>query len=120
MLKFHCLYFLTGHEVHQVMGLCEQNDNKLGQIISKSAYGGLTFNELRFFDGKFTYQLFSNYTQPEIKPNLELSKLRLGKLYYPACIQTLKNYLKKRETQLNRKGIMQFIINSIICLFIYK
>ncbi len=106
-----CLYFLTGHEVHQVMGLCEQNDNKLGQIISKSAYGGQTFNELRFFDGKFTYQLFSNYTQPEIKPDLELSKLRLVQLYYPACIQTLKNYLKKRETQLNRKGIMQSTIN---------
>ncbi|XP_058623634.1 major histocompatibility complex class I-related gene protein-like isoform X2 [Onychostoma macrolepis] len=69
-----CLYFLTGHEVHQVMGLCEQNDNKLGQIISK-----------------------------KIKPDLELSKLRLGKLYYPACIKTLKNYLKKRQTQLNRK-----------------
>uniref|UniRef100_A0A673L1L1 Ig-like domain-containing protein n=1 Tax=Sinocyclocheilus rhinocerous TaxID=307959 RepID=A0A673L1L1_9TELE len=91
------------HEVHQVMSLCEQSDNKLGQIISKTAYRGSTFNELCFFDGKFTYQVFSNYTQPEIKHNLEMSKLRHGMLYYPACIKTLKNDLKKRETQLNRK-----------------
>uniref|UniRef100_A0A672Q6M5 Major histocompatibility complex class I-related gene protein-like n=1 Tax=Sinocyclocheilus grahami TaxID=75366 RepID=A0A672Q6M5_SINGR len=91
------------HEVHQVMGLCEKSDNKLGQIISKTAYRGSTFNELCFFDGNFTYQVFSNYTQPEIKHNLEISKLRHEKLYYPACIKTLNNYLKKRETQLNRK-----------------
>uniref|UniRef100_A0A672Q833 Major histocompatibility complex class I-related gene protein-like n=1 Tax=Sinocyclocheilus grahami TaxID=75366 RepID=A0A672Q833_SINGR len=64
---------------------------------------GSTFNELCFFDGNFTYQVFSNYTQPEIKHNLEISKLRHEKLYYPACIKTLNNYLKKRETQLNRK-----------------
>uniref|UniRef100_A0A672Q9U2 Major histocompatibility complex class I-related gene protein-like n=1 Tax=Sinocyclocheilus grahami TaxID=75366 RepID=A0A672Q9U2_SINGR len=85
------------------MGLCEKSDNKLGQIISKTAYRGSTFNELCFFDGNFTYQVFSNYTQPEIKHNLEISKLRHEKLYYPACIKTLNNYLKKRETQLNRK-----------------
>ncbi|XP_016375216.1 major histocompatibility complex class I-related gene protein-like isoform X1 [Sinocyclocheilus rhinocerous] len=94
---------IESHEVHQVMSLCEQSDNKLGQIISKTAYRGSTFNELCFFDGKFTYQVFSNYTQPEIKHNLEMSKLRHGMLYYPACIKTLKNDLKKRETQLNRK-----------------
>ncbi len=96
------------------MGLCEQSDNKLGQIISKTAYRGSTFNELHFFYGKFTYQVFSNYTQSEIKHNLEMSKLRHEKLYYPACIKTLKNYLKKRETQLNRKGIMQSTVNSHI------
>ncbi|XP_016383719.1 antigen-presenting glycoprotein CD1d-like [Sinocyclocheilus rhinocerous] len=96
------------HVVHQVMGFCEQSDNNLGQMISKTAYRGSTFDELHIFAGKFTYQVFSNYTEPETKRNLELSKSRLEKLYYPACIKMLKNYLKKRETQLNRKVKPQF------------
>ncbi|XP_073687684.1 major histocompatibility complex class I-related gene protein-like [Garra rufa] len=92
-----------GQEVYQTMDLCEQSDNKPGQMISKTAYRGSTVDELVFFDGKFTYQVFSNYTEQEIKRNLELSKLRLEKIYYPICIKTLKNYLKKRDTQVNRK-----------------
>ncbi|RXN38180.1 major histocompatibility complex class I-related gene protein-like [Labeo rohita] len=93
----------SGHVVYQAMSLCEQSDNKLGKMISKTAYGGSTIDELCFFDGKFTYQIFSNYTEQEINRNLELSKMNLENLYYPVCIKTLKNYLKKRETQVNRK-----------------
>lgn len=91
------------HEVYQVMDLCEQRDDKSGQMISKTAYRGSTVEELCFFDGKFTYQTFSNYTEQELKLNLELSKLRFKDLYYPFCIKTLNNYLKKREPQVNRK-----------------
>ncbi|XP_026094658.1 class I histocompatibility antigen, F10 alpha chain-like isoform X2 [Carassius auratus] len=76
-------------------------------MISKTAYQGSTFDELHLFDGKFTYQVFTNYTEPEKIRNLERTKLLLENLYksiyYPACIKVLKNYLKKRETQLNRK-----------------
>ncbi|XP_026101476.1 hereditary hemochromatosis protein-like isoform X2 [Carassius auratus] len=91
------------HVVYQVVMFCEQSDNNLGQITTKTAYQGSTFDELHFFDGKFTYQLFSNYTGPEKIRNLERSKSRLEELYYPACIKMLTNYLKTRETQLNRK-----------------
>ncbi|XP_026101481.1 major histocompatibility complex class I-related gene protein-like isoform X2 [Carassius auratus] len=90
--------------VYQVANVCEQSDNKLDQMISKTAYQGSTFDDLHFLDGKITYQLFSNYTEEPGKiRNLELSKSRLEKLYYPACIKALNNYLKKRGTQLNRK-----------------
>ncbi|XP_026094664.1 hereditary hemochromatosis protein-like isoform X1 [Carassius auratus] len=91
------------YEVHQLVTFCEQSDNNLGQITTKTAYQGSTFDELHFFDGKFTYQLFSNYTEPEKIRNLERSKSRLENFYYPACIKMLTNYLKTRETQLNRK-----------------
>ncbi|RXN35872.1 zinc-alpha-2-glyco -like isoform X1 [Labeo rohita] len=101
MKMMSLIQMTSGHEVHQVMGLCEQNDNKPGQMISKTAYRGSTIDERYFFDSKFTYQVFSNYTEQEI--NLEMSKLRLRNFYYPACIKTLEKYLKKRETQLNRK-----------------
>lgn len=120
MLKYHCLYFLTGHVVYQVVSFCEQSDNKLGQMTSKTAYQGSTFDELHIFNGKFEYKLFSNYTEPETIRNLEQSKSRLEKVYYPACINMLKNYLKKRETQLNRKGIMLSTINSHFLKFIVK
>ncbi|XP_058623757.1 hereditary hemochromatosis protein homolog isoform X2 [Onychostoma macrolepis] len=89
------------HVVHQAMGLFEQRDDK-PVLITKTAYRSSSIDELRFIDGKFTYQGLSNYTEPEIKPNIELSKL-LFKLNYQVCETTLKNYLKKRETQLNRK-----------------
>ncbi|XP_026094656.1 class I histocompatibility antigen, F10 alpha chain-like isoform X1 [Carassius auratus] len=95
------------YEVHQAVSVCEQSDNNLDQMISKTAYQGSTFDELHLFDGKFTYQVFTNYTEPEKIRNLERTKLLLENLYksiyYPACIKVLKNYLKKRETQLNRK-----------------
>ncbi|XP_048015337.1 hereditary hemochromatosis protein homolog isoform X2 [Megalobrama amblycephala] len=91
------------HVVYQVLGLCEQRDDKPTQMITKSAYRGSTTDELRFFDGKFTYQGTLNYTAQEIKPYLELSMWRLETVYYPACIKTLQSYLKKRGTQVKRK-----------------
>lgn len=89
--------------VFQVMGLCDQLDNdKPGQMITRNAFRGSTIDELRFFDGKFTYQGSLNYTAQQIKPALELSMWRHETLYYPVCIKTLKNYLEKRGKQVNR------------------
>ncbi|KAK7117384.1 hypothetical protein R3I94_022826 [Phoxinus phoxinus] len=95
--------YTESHVVYQVMSLCEQRDNKPTQMIIRNAFRGSTTDELRFFDGKFTYHGSLNYTALEIKPYLELSMWRLEMLYYPACIKTLKGYLKKRGTQVNRK-----------------
>ncbi|XP_043084439.1 major histocompatibility complex class I-related gene protein-like [Puntigrus tetrazona] len=89
--------------VYQMMAVCTQSDNKHQQLFSKTAYRGSTVDERCFIDGDLNYQLFSNYTEEQIIPNLSRYKLRVEKLYYPVCITTLKNYLKKRETQLNRK-----------------
>ncbi|KAK7121711.1 hypothetical protein R3I93_022710 [Phoxinus phoxinus] len=86
------------------MGLCEQLDNdKPGKMITKNAYRGSTIDELHFLDGKFTYHGSLNFTAQEIKPSLELSMWRHETIFYPACIKTLNNYLKKRGTQVNRK-----------------
>uniref|UniRef100_A0A8C2CMH8 Ig-like domain-containing protein n=1 Tax=Cyprinus carpio TaxID=7962 RepID=A0A8C2CMH8_CYPCA len=104
--RSHCLRPVNdteNHVVYQVVSFCEQSDNKLGKITSKTAYQGSTIDELHIFDGKFGYKLFSNCTEPEKIRNLERSKSNLEELYYPACTKMLKNYLKKRETQLNRK-----------------
>ncbi|XP_067235698.1 major histocompatibility complex class I-related gene protein-like [Chanodichthys erythropterus] len=92
------------HIVYQVMALCEHLDNdKSGQMITKNAYRGSTIDELHFLDGKFTYHGSLNFTTQQIKPYLELSMWRHENIFYPACIKTLKNYLKKRGTQVNRK-----------------
>lgn len=96
------------------MNLCEQRDNKPTQIIMKAAFRGSTTDELRFLDGKYTYQNSLNYTAQEIKPYLELAMWRLETVYYPACIETLQSYLKKRGTQVKRKGTMQSIISKIL------
>ncbi|KAI2644723.1 T-cell surface glycoprotein CD1a [Labeo rohita] len=90
-------------KVHQAMVLCEQNDNKPGQMISKTAYRGSTIEERRLFDGKYTYHVFSNYIEPENNNSLEITKRVFESSYQPFCIKTLETYLKKRETQLNRK-----------------
>ncbi|XP_073688296.1 major histocompatibility complex class I-related gene protein-like [Garra rufa] len=90
--------------VFQIMGLCEQMDNdKPGQMITRNAFRGSTIDELRFFDGKFTYQGSLNYTAQQIKLTLQLSMWRHETIFYPACIQTLKYYLEKRGKQVNRK-----------------
>ncbi|XP_067292699.1 uncharacterized protein [Pseudorasbora parva] len=92
------------HVVYQVMFLCEQLENdKPGQMITKNAFRGSTVDELHFLDAKFTYQSSLNYTAQQIKLSLELSMWRHETIFYPACIQTLKNFLKKRGTQVNRK-----------------
>ncbi|XP_052454020.1 zinc-alpha-2-glycoprotein [Carassius gibelio] len=96
---------LTGSlQVHQKMVLCELlNNDKPGQMMTRSASKGLTTDELRYLDGKFYYQGTSYVTQQELEPYLELSKFFHENVYYPACINTLKNYLKKRGNQVNRK-----------------
>ncbi|KAF4094948.1 hypothetical protein G5714_024026 [Onychostoma macrolepis] len=93
-----------GPLVYQLMGVCELFDNdKSGQLVTKGAFGGSTTDELRFFDDKFTISYDVNYTAQEMKPFLDLTTWRHKHLYYPACITTLKNYLKIRGTQVNRK-----------------
>uniref|UniRef100_A0A671L573 Ig-like domain-containing protein n=1 Tax=Sinocyclocheilus anshuiensis TaxID=1608454 RepID=A0A671L573_9TELE len=102
-LTFFC-YVHSGLQVHQKMVLCELlNNDKPGQMISRSASKGFTTDELCYLDGKFTYQGGSYFTQQELKLHLQLSMWRHENLYYPACIKTLKNYLKKRKKQVNRK-----------------
>ncbi len=94
-----------------MMVLCEQLDNdKPGQMITKNAFRGSTIDELRFFDGKFTYQGSLNYTAQQIKPTLELSMWRHENIFYPACIKTLKNYLEKRGKQVNRKRTSMYFL----------
>ncbi|XP_056307298.1 major histocompatibility complex class I-related gene protein-like [Danio aesculapii] len=90
--------------VHQKIILCELLDNaKAGQMITRSASKGFTTDELGYLDGKFTYQGTSYITQQELNTHLQLSMWRHENLYYPACIKTLKDYLKKRGNQVNRK-----------------
>ncbi|XP_073687689.1 RLA class I histocompatibility antigen, alpha chain 11/11-like [Garra rufa] len=86
------------------MVLCELlNNDKPGQMITRSASKGFTTDELCYLDGKFTYQGTSYIPQQELQPHLQLSMWRHENLYYPACIKILKNYLKKRTNQVNRK-----------------
>ncbi|KAL1247307.1 hypothetical protein QQF64_022683 [Cirrhinus molitorella] len=93
-----------GPLVYQLMGVCELFENaESGQLVTKGAFGGSTTDELRFSDGKFTIRYTVNYTAQEIKPFLDLTRLRHEHLYYPACIETLRKYLKTRGTQVNRK-----------------
>ncbi len=88
------------------MVLCELlNNDKPGQMITRSAAKGFTIDELCYLDGNFTFQGASYITQQELKPRLQLSMWRHENLYYPACINTLKKYLKKRGNQVNRKGV---------------
>ncbi|XP_073687688.1 hereditary hemochromatosis protein homolog [Garra rufa] len=92
------------HAVFQIMSNCEQDYNETpGQMITKTAFRGSALDELRYFDGDFTYQSSSNYTAMEIKPYVELSMWHVEMLYYPACIKIMNNYFKKRGTQVNRK-----------------
>ncbi|XP_055048487.2 zinc-alpha-2-glycoprotein [Misgurnus anguillicaudatus] len=88
-----------GPQVYQVMSLCELWDNDKGQLITKDAYKGYITDEKHFYDNILTYKGTVEVTQLY----LELSKWRHEMFYYPACITTLKNYLKMRGTQVNRK-----------------
>ncbi|XP_072520281.1 major histocompatibility complex class I-related gene protein-like [Salminus brasiliensis] len=90
--------------VEQRLVVCELLDNdKPGQIITKNAIGGSTMDELYFYEGKYTYQNGLNLTAEKLKPHLDLSLWRYGNMYYPACIETLRGYLKKRGNQVKRK-----------------
>lgn len=94
-------FFLTGVQLYQVMSHCELWDNdKPGQMISKFAFSGSTTDEIRLYDNKFTYE-----SPKEMATlSLELVKWRHETINYPCCIATLRNYLKKRKSQVNKKG----------------
>ncbi|XP_051741066.1 major histocompatibility complex class I-related gene protein-like isoform X7 [Ctenopharyngodon idella] len=91
-------------EVYQTLVSCELLDlNKPGQMIIRDAARGSTTDELHYFNNTFTYKVILNITQDELKPKLEEFKKEVENTFYPVCITTLKNYLKKREDQINRK-----------------
>ncbi|XP_067293014.1 zinc-alpha-2-glycoprotein-like [Pseudorasbora parva] len=87
-------------QLYQVMSHCELWDNdKPGQMISKFAFNGSTTDEMRLYDNKFTYE-----SPKEMATlSLELFKWRHETINYPSCIATLRNYLKKRTSQVNKK-----------------
>ncbi|XP_051740137.1 hereditary hemochromatosis protein homolog [Ctenopharyngodon idella] len=87
-------------QLYQVMSHCELWDNdKPGQMISKFAFSGSTTDEIRLYDNKFTYE-----SPKEMATlSLELVKWRHETINYPCCIATLRNYLKKRKSQVNKK-----------------
>ncbi|XP_026101478.1 major histocompatibility complex class I-related gene protein-like [Carassius auratus] len=90
--------------VYQTVVVCEllELDNP-GKMIIKDAAGGCTTDELSYFNNIFTYTVTVNVTQEVLKPHLEESKQEFAKIFYPICITTLRNYLKKRGGQVNRR-----------------
>ncbi|XP_026101477.1 major histocompatibility complex class I-related gene protein-like [Carassius auratus] len=92
--------------VYQTLVVCEllELDNP-GKMIIKDAAGGCTTDEMAYFNNTFTYTLnvTVNITQEVLKPHLEEFKQEFAKIFYPICITTLKNYLKKRGGQVNRR-----------------
>ncbi|NP_001314847.1 major histocompatibility complex class I LJA precursor [Danio rerio] len=87
-------------QLYQMMSHCElQGNNKPGQMVSKIAFSGSTTDEMSIYENKFTYQ--SQKEMPSLA--LELIKWRHESVSYPTCISTLRNYLKMRQTQVNRK-----------------
>lgn len=76
----------AGLKIQQKMILCELLDNdKPGQMITRSSSKGFTTDEMSYLDGnftysgtsyKFTYSGDSYITQQELKPRLELSMWR--------------------------------------------
>ncbi|XP_018935067.2 major histocompatibility complex class I-related gene protein-like [Cyprinus carpio] len=91
-------------EVYQTLVVCELLDrDKPGKMIIKDAAGGCTTDELCYFNSNFTYTVTVNITQEVLKPHLEDFKQKYEIFYYPVCIDTLKNYLKKRQNEVNRK-----------------
>ncbi|XP_051741099.1 major histocompatibility complex class I-related gene protein-like isoform X2 [Ctenopharyngodon idella] len=91
-------------EVYQTLVVCELPDlNNTGKMLTKDAARGCTTDELCYFNNTFTYKVILNISQDVLKPHLEEFKLKYKKFYQPVCISTLKNYLKKRQNELNRK-----------------
>ncbi|KAK7117383.1 hypothetical protein R3I94_022825 [Phoxinus phoxinus] len=72
-------------------------------MIVTDATRGSTTDELRYINNTFTYTVTANIKQELIKPDLEEFKQEFENTFYPVCITTLKNYLKKRRDQMNRK-----------------
>uniref|UniRef100_A0A8C2BGA7 Major histocompatibility complex class I LJA n=1 Tax=Cyprinus carpio TaxID=7962 RepID=A0A8C2BGA7_CYPCA len=95
-----------GLNVYQTLVVCELLElDKAGKMIIKDAAGGYTTDELCYFNNIFTYtvNVNVNITQEVLKPHLEEFKQEIAKLFYPICITTLRNYLKKRGGQVNRR-----------------
>uniref|UniRef100_A0A672L1I9 Ig-like domain-containing protein n=1 Tax=Sinocyclocheilus grahami TaxID=75366 RepID=A0A672L1I9_SINGR len=98
------LIFLTGLDVYQTLVVCELLElDKPGKMLTKDAAGGCTTDELCYFNNHFTYTVTVNITQEVLKPHLEEFKQKYEKFYHKVCIDTLRNYLKKRENEINRK-----------------
>ncbi|XP_073688364.1 class I histocompatibility antigen, F10 alpha chain-like [Garra rufa] len=91
-------------DVYQTLVVCELLDlDKPGKMLTKDAAGGSTTDELCYFNSNFTYTVSVNITQEVLKPHLEEFKQKYEKFYYKICIDTLRNYLKKRQNEVNRK-----------------
>ncbi|XDV53192.1 hypothetical protein PO909_021761 [Leuciscus waleckii] len=88
----------------QTLAVCELLDSdKPGKMIVADAARGSTTDELSYINNTFTYNVTVNIKQELIKPDLEEFKQEFENTFYPFCITTLKNYLKKRRDQINRK-----------------
>ncbi|XDV53204.1 hypothetical protein PO909_021770, partial [Leuciscus waleckii] len=95
---------LTGLDVYQKLAVCELLDSdKPGKMIVADAARGSTTDELSYINNTFTYTVTVNIKQELIKPDLEEFKQEFENTFYPFCITTLKNYLKKRRDQMDRK-----------------
>ncbi|XP_016383733.1 zinc-alpha-2-glycoprotein-like isoform X2 [Sinocyclocheilus rhinocerous] len=91
-------------DVYQTLVVCELLElDKPGKMIIKDAASGYTTDELCYFNNHFTYTVTVNITQEVLKPQLEEFKQEFAKFFYPVCITTLRNYLKKRGGQVNRR-----------------
>ncbi|XP_048015333.1 class I histocompatibility antigen, F10 alpha chain-like isoform X2 [Megalobrama amblycephala] len=91
-------------DVYQTLVVCELLDlNNSGKMIIEDAARGSTTDELCYFNNTFTYTVTVNITQDKLKPHLKKFKQAFAQTFYPVCITTLKNYLKKREDQINKK-----------------
>ncbi|XP_043083980.1 class I histocompatibility antigen, F10 alpha chain-like isoform X2 [Puntigrus tetrazona] len=90
--------------VYQTLVVCELLDlDRPGKMIIRDAAGGYTTDEMCYFNNNFTYTVTVNVTQEMLKPHLEAFKHKYENFYYIVCIDTLKNYLKKRQAEVNRK-----------------
>uniref|UniRef100_A0A8C2KK09 Ig-like domain-containing protein n=1 Tax=Cyprinus carpio TaxID=7962 RepID=A0A8C2KK09_CYPCA len=104
LLYDHLVDKLRNLVVYQILGLCELLDkDKSGPFIIKNAFSGSTTDELKYFDGKFTYNGPLKYTEQESDPALQLLMWYHEVFSYPNCLNTLRSYLKKRGAQVKRK-----------------
>ncbi|XP_058624011.1 major histocompatibility complex class I-related gene protein-like isoform X1 [Onychostoma macrolepis] len=96
--------FRESFNVYQTLVVCELLEpDKSGKMIIKDAAGGCTTDEMCYFNDMFTYTVTVNITQELIKPHLEEFKQEFATFFYPVCMTTLKNYLKIRRGQVNKR-----------------
>ncbi|XP_036423823.1 uncharacterized protein LOC118806499 [Colossoma macropomum] len=123
-LEETCLYvkydlnYTENIYVLQRLVVCELMENdQPGQMITKTAIGGSTVDELRFHESKFTYQGVLNITAQRLTPLLDVAQWDYEHLYYPVCIKTLRGYLRKRSSQVKRRGKILFYRSDRYLLF---